>query len=132
MLHENAVALAESTANAPATGTFEGKWRNQMASTMELHVSGKDVIGTYTSPNSGLPGGGSVTGALKGWTAGDLISFTVIWPGGSITAWTGQLVNEGGQKLRTLWHLVTDVADAQEPTRLWTSTMAGADEFKRV
>lgn len=132
MQHERAIEIAEASANSPASASFEGKWRNQMGSTMEIHVAGSDVIGNYTSPTSGQGAGGQITGKLKGWTAGDLISFSVLWPGGSITSWTGQLVSEGGEKIRTLWHLVTDIPDAKEPKRLWQSTLAGADEFTRA
>ncbi len=49
-----------------------------------------------------------------------------------MTAWTGQLVDdEDAPRIKTLWHLVTDVPDVDEPKRLWTSTFAGADEFTR-
>ena len=51
---------------------------------------GTDLTGTYTSADSSK--GGRITGALKGY--GDRISFLVLWPGGSMTAWTGQLVND--------------------------------------
>lgn len=132
MQHERAIEIAEASANGPASASFEGRWRNQMESMMELHVAGSDVIGSYTSPTSGQGTGGQVSGQIKGWTSGDLLSFSVLWPGGSITSWTGQLVSEGGEKIRTLWHLVTDIPDAKEPKRLWQSTFAGADEFTRA
>jgi len=134
MQHERAVRLAISSKNktGPKEGnaTWLGRWKNQMGSEMDLKVSGNDVTGTYTSASSA--GGGPITGTLKGYVAGDLISFIVLWPGGSMTAWTGQLVDdEDVPRIKTLWHLVTDIPDAQEPTRLWTSTFAGADEFTR-
>jgi len=132
MQHERALELAEASANGPSTVSFEGKWQNQMESVMELHVAGSDLIGTYVSKTSAVAGGGTVTGTIKGWTAGDLLSFSVLWPGGSITSWTGQLVNEGGAKIRTLWQLVTDIPDASEADRLWQSTFAGADTFTRA
>jgi uncharacterized protein YndB with AHSA1/START domain len=99
---------------------------------MDLDVNGASVIGTYNSAASA--GGGSVQGDITGVTAGDLISFTVLWTqSGSITSWTGQLTEDedGSSKLRTLWHLVTDVPDEQEPEKFWMSTWAGADEFVR-
>lgn len=132
MNHEQAVQLAESSLNAQATVSFEGRWRNQMGSTMELHVAGSDVIGEYVSKTSGKGAGGPIKGKIKGSTSGDLLFFSVLWPGGSITAWTGQLVQEGGEKIRTLWHLVTDIPDLKEPDHLWRSTLAGADEFMRA
>jgi hypothetical protein len=136
MLHEEALWLAQSNENklGPQGGaaTWLGKWTNQIGSTMELSVVGHDVTGIYTSENSQIAGGGSVTGSLKGYVAADVISFTVLWPGGSITAWVGQLVDDAdAPRIKTLWQLVTDIPDAQEPKKLWTTTLAGADEFHR-
>jgi hypothetical protein len=75
---------------------------------------------------------GPIEGTLKGYVAGDLISFLVLWPRGSITSWVGQLVEmEGVPTIRTLWHLLTEIPDPKEPTFLWQSTFAGADEFRR-
>lgn len=130
MLHEKALALAESAANSTASPDFSGLWRNQMRSTVDLNVNGNDVSGVYTSASSS--GGGPIAGSLKGFVAGDLISFLVLWPGGSQTAWVGQMIGTDAQPvIRTLWHLVTNVPDPNEPTELWTSTYAGADEFTR-
>lgn len=134
MNHENAVRFALSSKNkaGPKAGaaTWLGRWKNQMGSFMDLSVTGSDVTGSYTSASSS--GGGPVTGTLKGNAVGDLICFIVAWPGGSMTAWTGQLVDDDvAPRIKTLWHLVTDVPDAGEPARLWTSTFAGADEFTR-
>jgi len=133
MDHESALVTAEvklAIGSAKSVASFSGRWANQMGSTMDLSVAGTDVIGTYTSLNSS--GGGPITGSLKGVTAGDLISFTVLWPGGSITAWVGQMVDEAtAPRIKTLWHLVTEVEDAHEPTKLWMSVLAGADEFHR-
>ena len=133
MRHEAAVKFALSTENkkGPTTpAAWVGKWKNQIGSEMDLKVAGSDVTGSYTSADSS--GGKPITGDLKGNVYGDLISFLVLWPGGSMTAWTGQLVDdENAPRIKTLWHLVTDVPDPDEPKRLWTSTFAGADEFIR-
>ena len=136
MRHEEALRIAQSRENkpGPASGAaaWLGRWKNQIGSEMNLTIAGQDVMGTYTSASSASSGGGPITGQLKGYVAGDLISFLVIWPRGSMTAWTGQLVDdENAPRIKTLWHLVTDVPDADEPKRLWTSTFAGADEFTR-
>lgn len=131
MLHEKAVTIAESSVNSTSALDFTGLWRNQMLSTMDLTVTGKDVTGTYTSSSSS--GGGPVTGTIKGYASGDLISFLVLWPGGSQTAWVGQAVgSDAAPTIRSLWHLVTNVPDASEPKELWTSIYAGADEFTRA
>ena len=78
--------------------------------------------------------GGTVSGPITGYVAGDVIAFSVLWPGAtaSITSWVGQLVTENGeQTLDTLWHLILDVPDAQDPSSIWTTIYAGADSFKR-
>ncbi|MBC5768725.1 avidin/streptavidin family protein [Ramlibacter albus] len=133
MKHETALQIAVKTENKPgpkSPATWLGKWENQIGSEMTLAVTGTDVTGSYTSASSS--GGGPVTGALKGNVSGDLISFLVLWPGGSMTAWTGQLVDDQtAPRIKTLWNLVTDVPDPEEPKRLWTSTFTGADEFTR-
>jgi hypothetical protein len=131
MRHENALRLAEAIPNSTSNPDFSGLWRNQMQSTMDLTVNANDVSGVYTSASSAAHGG-PIAGTLNGYAAGDLISFLVLWPGGSQTAWVGQMVgDESHPAIRTLWHLVTNVPDAEEPNELWTSTYAGADEFTR-
>lgn len=132
--HETAVKFATSSPNnvGPAAGpaTWLGHWRNRMGSTMDLAVVWADVTGSYTSATSGA--GGPITGVLRGFVAGDLISSLVLWPGGSMTAWTGQLIDDAlAPRIKTLWHLVSDVPDGDEPTKLWMSTFAGSDEFMR-
>lgn len=130
MLHEKALEQAEAVENSTAQPDFSGLWRNQMGSTMDLNVSGSDLDGIYTSASSS--GGGPVAGRLKGFVAGDLASFLVLWPGGSQTAWVGQMTGSDSQPvIRTLWQLVTNVPDADEPSELWTSTYVGADNFGR-
>lgn len=134
MLHEKALQHGEGTPFSAGGATdFSGHWVNQMKSTMELTITGSDVTGTYESSTSAVdPTGGSIKGALKGYIAGDLISFTVLWPHGSITAWTGQMVDDKtAPRIKTLWHLVTEIPDADEEKQLWKSTFAGADDFTR-
>lgn len=133
MFHEQALAAAETSSNNNGSVNFDGTWTNQMGSTMVLQVNGTDVIGSYTSRTSAQAGGGSVTGPVKGNAKGDLVSFLVLWPSGSMTAWTGQMVDENGtEKIRTLWNLVTEIPNQQEPDYFWKSTFAGADEFTRA
>ncbi|MBY0337401.1 MAG: avidin/streptavidin family protein [Acetobacteraceae bacterium] len=127
MLTRVAAAAPGGTGPGP---DFSGRWRNELGSTMELAVQGGSITGTYTSAVSS--GGGPVTGALAGHVNGDLIAFTVRWPAPAITAWVGQLVVAGGaEAIETLWQMTTNVADAEEPTKLWQSVLAGADRFVR-
>jgi hypothetical protein len=131
-MHESALETAENTPFNEVAPDFSGRWVNQMSSVMDLQVSGSDVTGKYNSASSGNPGGDPIEGILKGYVAGDLISFMVLWPRGSMTSWVGQLVEiEGVSTIKTLWHLLTEVPDAKEPRFLWQSIFSGADEFKR-
>lgn len=131
-MHERALILAENTPFNQVAPDFSGRWVNQMTSVMDLEVNGSDVTGKYNSASSGQNGGKPIEGELKGYVAGDRISFLVLWPGGSMTAWVGQLTdNHGKSTIKTLWHLVTEIPDQEEPKFLWQSTFAGADEFTR-
>ena len=129
-------SAGESFAKAMSgTGTapdFSGYWVNELHSSMDLIIRGTSVSGKYTSAVSGE--GGMVSGPIIGYVAGDVIAFSVLWPGTtpSITSWVGQLVTENGeQTLDTLWHLVVSVSDAQDPSSIWTTIHSGADSFKR-
>jgi Avidin family len=119
---------------------FDGDWVNELGSQMTLKVSGSNVAGTYTSkvsrePSSGGTGGGPTPASpLVGDVNADLISFVVNWGSqfDSLTAWVGQLTSDNGvETIRTLWHLTQNVEDADEPTGLWHSILAGADNFSR-
>ncbi len=130
MLKSKTILQAAPSAKA-ATVNFSGWWKNQLGSKMNLTIQGQSVSGTYSSPVSS--GGGTVDGELVGFVDGDLISFVVNWTSpASLTAWTGQLVSENGSDtIKTLWLLVQNVPDANEPTGLWQSTLTGADNFQR-
>lgn len=131
MQYEKALGLASTAPTGGRSAGFAGSWCNQMGSTMELVVEGTSVTGSYESlSKSEAP---PVVGEVKGYTTGDLISFVVLW-GGSITAWVGQMTDEDTDtpKIRTLWQMVTEVPDPDEPKYLWVSTYAGADDFVRV
>jgi len=121
-------AAPSQGANVDLTGT----WTNQLGSTMVLATSGQSLTGRYRSAVSG--GGSTVDGELVGYTDGDLASFVVNWTTpASLTAWTGQLVDENGrQVLKTLWHLVQNVPDPNEASGMWKATLAGTDDFWRV
>lgn len=116
---------------------FSGKWKNEYGSFMELQISRSDVRGTYTSlvSDTGAPIGGSIIG----YQAGSVISFAVLWPSNParITAWVGQLVADEHshvnkeERLETLWQMIVNVADAQNPESLWTTIHAGSDHFRR-
>jgi hypothetical protein len=129
--HEAALAVAGSATSADPPTLFSGRWKNQMNSDMNLIIAGSGVTGTYTSSSSA--GGPPVTSNIIGYVVEDIIAFSVLWEtSGSITSWVGQLIEDAGQpKLRTLWNLMTNVLDKEEPQKLWMSTFTGADEFHR-
>jgi len=125
-------ALANAVSGTGAAPDFSGHWVNELHSSMDLTIHGTSVSGRYTSAVSGE--GGTVSGPITGYLAGDVIAFSVLWPGTtpSITSWVGQLVTENGaQTLDTLWHLILSVPDAQDPNSIWTTIHSGADSFKR-
>ncbi len=116
---------------------FGGKWQNEYGSFMELQINGSDVRGNYTSLVSDT--GAPISGSIIGYHAGGVISFTVLWPStpAKITAWVGQLVRDerkdanGGERLETLWQMITSAPDARNPESVWTTIHAGSDHFKR-
>lgn len=129
MKHDIALKHA-AHAKSAALVNFEGRWHNQLHSTVDFTVKGSEVTGTYVSSVSS--GGNPVTGSATGYINGDLIAFSVLWPTAAITAWVGQLTVDGGiETIKTLWQMTTNVADTEEPTGLWASIYAGADTFIR-
>ncbi len=130
---EHALRGAKQAAATTAKPSFDGRWKNDVGSTMELHL-GPDgsVKGTYSTN----------VGAAKPWerfelvgfAAGDLIAFVANFGKyDSLTAWVGQhTVADGRERIRTLWHLAKNVPDSEEPTRLWSSILAGANDFERA
>lgn len=129
MKHDVALKHAAPAKNA-AVANFEGRWRNQLHSTVDFTVRGSEVTGTYVSSVSS--GGSSVTGSVAGFVNDDLIAFSVLWPTAAITAWVGQMTVDGGvETIKTLWQMTTNVADNDEPTGLWASIYAGSDTFIR-
>lgn len=116
---------------------FEGKWRNEYGSSMELKINGPDVRGHYTSLVSET--GAAISGPVIGFQAGEILSFTVLWPSSpaKITTWVGQLVvdqskgEDDGEYLETLWQMIVNVNDVRNPESLWTTIHAGSDRFRR-
>jgi hypothetical protein len=115
-----------------ANPNFSGRWVNELKSFMVLTIKRNSVSGKYTSLVSSS--GKTVSGPVIGYVAGDVIAFSVLWPASlsSITSWVGQIVIDSGvQHLNTLWHLIVNVPDAQDPSSIWTTIHAGADIFHR-
>lgn len=125
------LALQRTKNLSPATFDFNGHWKNELNSYMDLTVDkDNNVTGTYVSAVTGA-GGPSPETPLSGTITGDLISFTVNW-GEAITSWVGHGVFENAQpRIVTLWYMVMAVSDETNPQQQWKTTMAGADEFAR-
>lgn len=123
--------LAKQTTSAASGDEVSGTWRNELGSTMELDALNGLVNGTYaTPPGSGAP----VTGKIKGFAKADLLAVVIRWniPGAAMTTWVAQMERKGGERLRTLWHLVHNAPDQDEPRELWTSILTGTDLFRRA
>jgi hypothetical protein len=139
MEHEKAlkrVLLADKTAAATTSafpGGFGGQWKNELGSIADFTVNGASVSGTYTSIVSLT--GQTISGPISGFANDDIIVFNVNWPTtlGSMTAWVGQVVDvQGVQTLKTLWHLIRNIQDNEEPSGAWAAILAGADEFTKL
>jgi len=111
---------------------FNGRWRNQLHSEMDLAV---DAVGSVTGKYRTGVGSPSPTQEfdLVGFASGDLLSFTVNFVQfGSLTSWVGQhTVEGGGEKIKTMWILAKNVEDSNEPAALWGAVLTGADTFRR-
>lgn len=110
---------------------WDGTWRNELGSEMTLRVSGGVASGVYRT-NVGRPDAGE-SYSLVGVSHDDMIAWTVDFGDhGSLTAWTGRLVEDEDPRLLTLWHLVRNSDDSGEPLPPWASTLTGAATFRRL
>jgi Avidin family len=114
------------------TINFNGTWRNELHSEMNLKIDAKgNVTGKYKT-GVGTPAP-SEEFDLVGFASGDLLSFTVNFGAyGSLTSWSGQHTNEKGTELiKTMWLLARNVKDPDEPKNLWGAVLTGYDIFQR-
>jgi hypothetical protein len=119
-----------SAAAPPAADSLSGRWTNEYGSVAEITLDGERISGTYTSQVGGADG--PLAGPITGYARGDIVAFSVLWPTPmrSITSWVGQVVDAGsGPELKTLWHLIVDIPDADEARGLWTTVHTGSDTF---
>ena len=131
MRQEKALSLSPMQTDEPPFN-FAGVWKNELGSTMTLEQDGDELSGSYISSVSGNDD--EADGTIKGWVNGEIVSFAVNWTKkASITTWIGHLVSEGGiDTIETLWSLATKLAKPADPTDLWDSIFAGADQFTRT
>lgn len=123
----------KSSVEAPSpTVNFNGKWRNDLKSEMDLTIDAAgSVKGTFTT-GVGSPGP-TQKFDLVGFASGDLLSFTVNFGKfGSLTSWAGQHTIEGGvERVMTMWLLARNVKDSDEPADLWGAVLTGSNMFHR-
>lgn len=111
---------------------FTGRWKNQLGSLLELHVTDGEVSGRLDmgAGNDGQP----VWVEVRGRVGTDLITFNAIFPNhGTVVAWVGQHTSEDQvRQIKTVWVHATNVPDSQEQAWMWFSNRIGADVFKRI
>ncbi len=113
---------------------FNGKWVNELNSTMDIVVDGSTLAGTYTSDVSedGRP---TEPHSLMGCINGALISFIVKWNEfDAITAWVGHMIadDQGTERIYTLWQMTKSTADPEALLEIWESVLSGSDTFRRI
>jgi hypothetical protein len=113
---------------------ISGTWYNELNSTMELAVNGKQLSGRYTSAVGQAQGPYELTGYLDVDDATPTLGWVVVWKNAkahapSVTAWSGQAQTVLGEQLiDTTWLLTRSTAVQEE----WESTMIGKDVFRRT
>ena len=114
------------------TVNFNGKWRNDLRSEMDLNVDAAGAVTGIYRTAVGSPGNKEEF-PLAGFATGDLLSFTVNFGKyGSLTSWAGQHTVEGGaEKIRTMWLLARNVVESKEEKEMWGAILTGADTFRR-
>jgi hypothetical protein len=123
----------KAAAGAPAPSIdFNGKWRNELKSEMNLTVDAQGNVSGKFKTGVGEP---SPTEEfdLVGFASGDLLSFTVNFGSyGSLTSWAGQhTIEDGIEVIKTLWLLARNVKDEDESANLWGAVLVGYDNFQR-
>ena len=113
---------------------INGIWFNELGSQMDLHVSGKNITGTYHTKVGDASGIYDLSGKIDvDNDASTAIGWIVLWnnqfgSSDSVTAWSGQIqAIDGIERIVTTWLLTseTDVNDT------WHSTLIGKDTFTR-
>jgi hypothetical protein len=126
------LALQKTKKRKPVTFDFNGRWRNELGSYMDVRVDANNNLkGQYVSAVSD-DGEPTPPTDLGGTVAGDLIAFTVNW-GGAIATWAGHGVfdKDNQPEIFTLCHLVISIAAETDPEKQWETVMAGSDSFFR-
>jgi hypothetical protein len=121
--------LEAAASGVTPSALLAGRWVNEHGSVAELTVEGDRIGGTFMT----TVGSVKLTGPISGFVRGDIVAFSVLWPESthSLSAWVGQLVDHQGEPaLKTSWHLVVDIPDAEEPAGQWATVLTGSDTFR--
>lgn len=112
---------------------FNGIWRNELGSEMELQVGDHGrVKGVYRPGKDETLVQGEHE--LVGFVNQNLITFSVDFEHHHIlTSWTGHAVKDGREEtIKTLWNLVKHIHEPDLPVEAWGSVYSGANFFNRV
>lgn len=111
---------------------FNGSWRNQRGSTLELVVDRHGIVtGRF---ESGVGDKGQMLWVdVTGRAQDNLVTFNALWPSfGTVVTWAGQhSVEDGCDRIAAHWIHVTNVDDAQEQAWMWYANRIGFDVFAR-
>lgn len=114
---------------------LNGKWYNELGSSMTLTVNGNSITGTYQTTVGDASGIYDLVGRTD--TDNDTsqaIGFVVVWQNqygssDSVTTWSGQYqIINGVDTIVTTWLLTQET----DPDDDWASTMVNKDLFTRV
>ena len=111
---------------------FNGTWKNQNSSTLELKESGGIISGRF---ESGVGDDGLVTWVdISGRVLDDVITFNALYRKyGTVISWVGQLTEVSGTDvIKTQWLHATNIPDHQEQAWMWFSNRIGSDTFTRT
>lgn len=116
---------------------LQGTWHNELGSTMVIsQVNNGQIAGTYTTAVSATAcaqGSFDLVGRTDTDSGGEGVGFVVSWRNAnsnceSVTAWSGQAQNIGGQDcILVFWLLTVESAPNQD----WYATHVGQDIFTR-
>jgi hypothetical protein len=111
---------------------LSGKWHNQYGSMMDVTVTPDGRMRGKYRTGVGSPNP-SEEFDLSGFVSGNLVAFSVRFdPYPSLTSWVGQhAVEDGVEKLHTMWHMVVDVRKLEKKDRFWYEIHSGSDVFLR-
>ena len=108
-----------------------GTWYNEHGSELKLSVLEGQISGTFTSA-IGLHKGPHES-LVTGYYAQDLLAFVADFGRfGSLTAWTGHVIEENGETLIDCqWQMTVALPSPGQAEELFRGTWVGSDVFRR-